>query len=94
MAARRCPACAHEYQLWEKVLKFTADPDTGEQSPVYGDLALRGFRLERKVKDFNQPIAELDAEDWELVQIISQARNEYEAWRAWKDAKDAERESR
>ena len=59
---------------------------------MFGDLALRGLRLHRNVVEFHSPTSELDAFDWELVQIVDSAVVEYNAWRTWKADKEAERE--
>jgi len=88
---RECIACAHEWKLWDRILKLTADSD-GRRDPVYGDLARRGFAIEQRVTDFRQPISELSGPDWDLLQIVHGARMDYESHRAWKANEEAKKD--
>jgi hypothetical protein len=93
VVGRKCGACSEDWKLWESILQKTADEKTGEQMTLYGDLAYRGFGLVRKVCDYRLPLEDLEAFDYELLQIVYGAIKQREAFKIWERNKELEKDN-
>jgi hypothetical protein len=89
IAKRACRICRDEWELWSEILGKTADPQTGERTPMFGDLAFRALKLWARVSEMGFPVTGLSASDFDLVEAARAAVNTRKAFHNWKLIKDS-----
>lgn len=66
-----CPACAHQYFLWLKIIEVCGEA-------VYGYRAFAAMELESLLKDFPTLINEIDLQDYEDLRTVRRVTRQWE----------------
>lgn len=83
---RGCPACLHEWEIWEKIIE-----DAGH--PSYGRIAFEMLQLHSDIEMYPDVADTLSAAQWEFLRYTRQAMSMADASRAYNANKTAQQQS-